>query len=35
MEEGRRLLHGLSGSGILAWLHPDTASIVALHLGVL
>ncbi len=35
MEEGRRLLHGLIGSGLPAWLHPDTDYIVALRLGVL
>jgi hypothetical protein len=35
MEEGRRLLHGLIGSGLPAWLHPDTDDIVAVRLGVL
>jgi len=35
MEAGRRLLHGLIGSGLPAWLHPDTDYIVALRLGVL
>jgi hypothetical protein len=29
MEEGRRLLHELIGSGIPAWLHPDTDYIVS------
>src|SRR5438067_2523709 len=29
MEDGRRVLHDLIGSGIPAWLHPDTDYIVS------
>lgn len=35
MEDGRRLRHGPIGSGLPAWLHPDTDDIVAVRLGVL